>query len=125
MFEGNDSEWRPATIAEVAEIVCEDLASCDPEQFAAYERYKVDPYPVPILRYGKLESVIVVAQNGVEVVYWEDVEDGFNISPVSSEGQLLEHWCNQNELGLALNAWIEGRPSPGKVGPATPVDLLQ
>jgi hypothetical protein len=124
MFEDNNSEWRSATNAEVSEIVREDLVLCDPEQVAAYERYRVDPYRARIIRYGQLESVVVVAQNGSEVIYWEDVEDGFNMSPISSDGQILEHWCNQDELGFALNAWIEGRWWSGKIGPAASTELI-
>ena len=48
-------------------------------------------------------------------MYWEDVEEGFNISPLTPDGRVLEHWCNQDDLGIALNHWIEGRGwSPAK-----------
>ena len=43
------------------------------------------------------------------MIYCEDEEDGFNVSPVGADGQILEHWCNQDELKYALNYWIEGR----------------
>jgi hypothetical protein len=68
-----------------------------------------------------METVIVVARKGKEVIYWEDVEEGFNLSPVAEDGRILEHWCNQDELGLALNAWVEGRTRWGKLGPAAPI----
>jgi hypothetical protein len=101
-------EWEPATVEAVEEILEADLAECDDEQVATFRRYAVAPYRAPILRYGKMESVVVVARKGDEVIYWEDVEQGFNISPVASDGRILEHWCNQDELRYALNAWIEG-----------------
>jgi hypothetical protein len=50
-----------------------------------------------------MESVVVIARNGDQVIYYEDVEDGFNVSPISPDGRVLEHWCNQDELGFALN----------------------
>ena len=50
--------------------------------------------------------VVVVARNVNEVIYYEDVEDGFNVSPLGPRGEILEHWCNQDELRLALNCWI-------------------
>jgi hypothetical protein len=115
-------EWRPATIEEVKSIVEADLKDCDAEQMAAFDRYAVAPYAAPIVRYGKKESLIVVARRGKEVIYWEDVEDGFNISPVGPDGRILEHSCNQDELGVALNAWIEGRGRAGTLGPAVPID---
>ena len=76
--------------------------------------FEVEPYATPIVRYGQPESVIIVARRDNEVIYWEDVEEGFNASPVDENGTILEHWCNQDQLGHALNAWVEGRSLPGK-----------
>jgi hypothetical protein len=112
---------QAATIEEVRQIVERDLKTCDPEQSLAFKRYAIEPYIASILRYGKKESVVVVARKGNEVIYWEDVEEGFNVSPVDSEGNILEHWCNQDELGIGLNAWIEGRNLPHRLQPADPL----
>lgn len=68
-----------------------------------------------------MEHAIVVARRVDEVIYWEDVEGGFNISPIGPDGRILEHWCNQDELRLALNAWIEGRARTVRLGPAEPI----
>src|SRR6266542_3788757 len=114
--------WQLTTVEDVKRIGGEDLAMCDAEQVAAFERYRVEPYLAPIVRYGKLETVVVVARRGAQAIYWEDVEDGFNLSPVTDDGRILEHWCNQDDLGLALNYWIEGRTQPPIVGPAVPVE---
>ena len=114
-------QWCPATIKQVNKIVTEDLLSCDPEQVSAFRRYAVQPHLAPIVRYGKTEEVVVVARKGDEVIYWEDVEEGFNVSPVGADGRILEHWCNQDDLGLALNSWIAGRIRPPLLGPATPI----
>lgn len=89
-------------------IVEADLEVCNDEQAAVFKRYAVAPYLAPILRYGKLESVVVVARRRDEIIYWEDVEEGFNISPVDSDGRIIEHGCDQDELRIALSAWIEG-----------------
>jgi hypothetical protein len=114
--------WHPATVEEVKEIVRRDLAECDEEQLSVFERYRVEPYVAPIRRYGKTESIVVVARRGDEVIYWEDVEEGFNLSPVAHDGRILEHRCNQDELRLALNAWIEGRGRTVKLGLATSIE---
>ncbi len=111
-------EWKPATVEEVQAIVTHDLAKCDDEQRAAFNKYAVEPYLAPIRRYRALERVVVVARSGDEVIYWEDVEEGFNLSPVAADGQVMEHWCNQDQLGWALDAWIEGRGFHGRLCPA-------
>jgi hypothetical protein len=102
-------EWRPATIADVKNILETDLPKCDDQQLATYRRYSVEPHFAQIARYGKIEKVVVVAENSGHAIYWEDVEEGFNISPLGPDGVILEHWCSQDELGHALNHWIEGR----------------
>lgn len=99
-----------------------DLTAYDAEQLAAFNKYRVEPFSAPIVRYGQTESVVVVARNGEQVIYYEDVEDGFNVSPISSDGRVLEAWCNQDELRFALNAWVDGRGLPGRLGPAVPVN---
>ena len=67
------------------------------------------PHLAPIDRWGNLEYVVVVAKNGNQVIYWEDIEEGFGISAIDAGGKVLEQDCNQNDLGLALNAWINSR----------------
>ena len=106
-------EWKPATLEAVKKIVDNDLASCDKDQVATFTKFAVEPYPAPILRDNKTETVIIVARKGDEVIYWEDVEEGFNLSPMAQDGRILQHACNQDNLALALNAWIDGRERPG------------
>jgi hypothetical protein len=102
-------EWRPATIDEVVQIVRDDLARCDAEQVAVFNRHRVEPYHAPILRAGQMESVVIIARKGNEVMYWEDVEEGFNLSPIGLDGGILEPGAAQDELPSALNHWIESR----------------
>jgi hypothetical protein len=114
-------KWKPATLSEVGDIVKAELEKCDLEQIATFRRVSIEPYFAPIRRYGKLENVVIVAQKLNEVMYWEDVEEGFNISPLANDGLILEHWCNQDDLGVALNQWIEGRErNDRKFSPARP-----
>ena len=111
-------EWRPTTAEEIKRIVRDDLAKCDSQQVATFERYSVEPCLAPIWRCGSLENVFVVARKGDEVIYREETEEGFNVSPVAPECRILEHWCNQDELSVALNNWIDGRLRPDRFGPA-------
>ena len=80
--------------------VARDLKTCDAEQLAAFKTYQVEAFSAPIMRYGKTESVVVVARNGDQVIYYEDVENGFNVSPIGPDGTVLEHWCNAHPCGL-------------------------
>jgi hypothetical protein len=101
--------WKPATIDEVAAILMADLKKCDPQQIAVFRQYAVAPHFAPIVRYGIADVVVVVAQKSPDVIYWEDVEGGFNISPTGPGGRVLEHSCIQNDLGVALNRLVQSR----------------
>jgi hypothetical protein len=101
-------EWQPATVEAVKQIIESDLKACDSQHVTVFEKYSVEPYSAPILRSGKMESVVVVAKRQDEVIYWEDVEEGFNCSKVGPDGRVLEHLCSQDDLCLALSKWIEG-----------------
>jgi hypothetical protein len=87
-------EWKPATSEDVTKILQNDLARCDDCQIATFERYAVKPYSAPIFRYGRMESVIVVARNGDEVIYWEDVEEALT----SPQLRLMEEWLSTGAI---------------------------
>jgi len=113
--------FMSSSIKDVSDIVAGNLSHCDSEQIAAFQRYNVEPYYAPIMRYGSMDSVVVVARRESEVIYWDDVEEGFNVLPLAHDGAILHHWCNQDDLGLALNSWIDGRSPTAKCGPAAPI----
>ena len=94
--------WQPVTAKELDALVTTQLADCSPEQHELFERYKVVPYLVPIDRQGKTEAVFVVAKTGDMVLYYEDVEEGFNISPLSHDGSIATPGYEQWELRHAL-----------------------
>jgi hypothetical protein len=97
--------WEPISEVELSELLQHQLAECPPAVAAIFEAHRVPPYRAPIRRNDRLESVFIVAQRGPEVMYFEDVEEGFNFSPLSDAGEILEHWCNQDELKYALRRW--------------------
>jgi hypothetical protein len=102
-------EWKPATIESVKPIVQNDLANCDHNQAAACKTYGVEPHRASIVRSGNLEYVVLVAHKGNQVIDRENVEEGLGVSVVGADGQILEHDCGQNDLGLALNGWTQQR----------------
>jgi hypothetical protein len=113
--------WKPASAEEVEAIVEEGLKDCTPEKQEIFRRFRVPLRHAPIERYGKLEYVFIVAQRENEALYWEDVEEGFNFSPVDDSGRILEHWCNQDDLCQALTHWLPNPPPAYWLGPAIPV----
>jgi len=97
--------WKSANIEQVKQIVERELTDCNPGQRILFETYCVQPRLALLERSGNREPVVVVAQRGNEVIYWEDVEEGFEVSPIDSDGLILNPGCNQNDLRFALDAW--------------------
>ena len=99
-------DWKPATIEIVREFIESDLPNCSAEQLLAFEKYRVTPHYSPIIRQSGVEQVVVIARKEDEVMYWNDIEEGFGVSPIGAGGILTKEDSNQNDLGVALNAWI-------------------
>ena len=84
------------------ELIVAQVADCSADLRVIFERYRVPPFRTAINRTGKPESVFVVAPKGERVIHYEDVEEGFNLSPSSRDGWILDPRCNQDDLKLAL-----------------------
>ena len=94
--------WHPVTVKELEALIAAQLGDCSLEQQQLFERCKVALRLVPIDRGGNIESVFVVAQARDLVMYYEDVEEGFNISPLSPDGAIASPGYEQWELRHAL-----------------------
>lgn len=111
--------WAPTTQTELESLIKAELEACSKEQKEIFVLYRVPLRKAQIVRCGKPEFIFIVAQRGDEVMYYEDVEEGFNISPLAGDGSIKEHWCNQDDLQHALNWWLyPNDPQLPKIGPA-------
>jgi len=94
--------WQAITLKELEALIAAQLADCSVEQKQLFEGCKVAPRLVPIERNGNVENVFVVAQIRDFVLYYEDVEDGFNISSLSGDGAIASPGYEEWELRHAL-----------------------
>jgi hypothetical protein len=90
--------WQPISASELEAIVAHQLSSCSSSQRAAFDQYRVLPYRVHIHRLGMLEEVYVVAHPPSGLLYFEDIEEGFEIGTLGSDGALVSECANQYEL---------------------------
>jgi hypothetical protein len=66
----------------------------------------------------------VVGLIGKMVVWYNDIEDGFNISRYAIYGQISEYWCNQDDLDMSIRqllARIDDGHEPPRLAPPRPV----
>ena len=96
--------WTPASEEYVSTLVAQDMADLPPDLAAFYLETRVHLRKVPIRRDGGLEIVFVVAEKEGTAVYYEDIEDGFNTSPLADDGSVATPGHEQWNLGQALRA---------------------
>ncbi len=85
------------------------------------EKWRQDPYG------GEGGGFWAVAVLGRIVVWYNDIEDGFNRSRYTSYGTIDEYWCNQDRLEWTvqhlLNRVRKGQDSGVFAGPPRAIDL--
>lgn len=94
--------WQPVSLAELQELVSKELQRCTQNQKEAFTLFRVPFYQVPVHRFGKRESVWVVAKLPSALLYYEDVEEGFELGILDEDGALQDHGCHQYELSHVL-----------------------
>ena len=95
--------WQPISAFELEDLVASQLRNCTPAQQAAFATHRVSFYPVPFQRGASLEQVFVVADLPSGLLYYEDVEEGFEVGILDARGVIQDHGCNQLELAHALS----------------------
>jgi hypothetical protein len=87
---------------ELSSLLEAQLRLCTPEEQELFGRIRVPLLKTPIHRLGALEEVFVVAECCGGVIYYEDVEEGFEFSVLGPDGAIPVQGCNQFELGHVL-----------------------
>ncbi|UYC12217.1 hypothetical protein [Xanthomonas sp. CFBP 8445] len=98
--------WKPITADGLSQLIERELAGFNTTQQEAFKQIKMAPRATPIVRGGNVESVFVVPEHGDEVMYYEDVEEGFNVSLLDSTGFIANPGSEQWELSHALHHWL-------------------
>jgi hypothetical protein len=114
-------DWDSIGLKEIEHIVTEALAKATPEEKALFARTAVPPTKWQLSPWGDEGGGFwVVAVMDDRVLWFNDIEDGFNVSRFAVVGRIpsTEYWCNQDELPLAIRA-LAGE-SRGKFGPPQP-----
>ncbi len=94
--------WEPISVNELEALVANQLNECSQAQRTCFGTYRVMPYAVPFQRRYGLEHVLVVAHLPNGLLYFEDVEEGFELGELDTNGVLHDNGCNQLSLPEAL-----------------------
>ena len=99
----NSQNWKPITEAQILD----DLNSCDdalsPSEKKLFGAAKIGPEKWALHPWGDEGGGFwVVALIGRNVLWFNDIEHGYNLSRYSEYGRIDEYWCNQESLSDAI-----------------------
>jgi hypothetical protein len=115
-------DWDTIGLEEIQHIVAEQLANATDEEKAFFARTAVPLSRWQLSPWGDQSGGFwVVAVSDDRVLWFNDIEDGFNVSRFTVSGRIpaTEYWCNQDRLPMALRALARG--PQGRFGPPRPL----
>ncbi len=118
--------WRPISEEQIWDELNASWDRMTIPQRHFWEAIRIDPRKWQQHPYGDEGGGFwVVAIMGNTVVWYNDIEEGFNWSKCSLCGEIGEYWCNQDELAWVVQHLIDeaqtGQPSGGHAGPPEPL----
>ncbi len=100
-------QWEPTSEAEIWDMINKSYGRMTAQQKRLWEVIKVDPVKWQQHPNGdEGKGFWVVAILGKTVVWFNDIEEGFNFSVYTEFGRINEYWCNQDELEHAIQKII-------------------
>ncbi len=120
--EQTGGNWKPISRESLGRLIAKDLVDTIAEDRDLFSRVAIEPVKWQLSPWGDLGGGFwVVAVMEDRVLWYNDIEDGFNVSRFVTLGTIpsTEYWCNQSKLGSALPA-LAGEPQ-GKFGPPEPL----
>ena len=119
---GDEMTWEPISRELLFELIAKDLAEATAEERAKFSAAATSPAKWQLSPWGDLGGGFwVVAATDDRVLWYNDIEDGFNVSSFVTHGRIPsgDYWCNQGNLLSALPA-LAGC-AQGKFGPPRPL----
>ena len=93
------NSWSPITLEQLGIEIDSGEQEMSPELFQLWERIRVDFVKWQLSPWGDPGNGFwVVGIIGNQVLWYNDIEQGFNWSQHSIFGVIDEYWCNQDEL---------------------------
>lgn len=102
------SSWNPISDDDFSTLFAEQYDELSSDQRELFDQYRVSPWKAVIRRSKEAgdERVFVVAQSNDGVLYFDDVEYGFNISAIDESGRITNPGGSQNTLKGAVIEWF-------------------
>ena len=97
------SDWASITEVKLYELIINSESEMSSKEQRYWEEFRVSPEKWVEKTYGNLGSGFwVVGIIGNKVIWYNDIEDGFNVSIYLKHGTIDEYSCNQDELHIVI-----------------------
>jgi hypothetical protein len=119
--------WTPITIEEIYDMILSTERQLNGELLNFWELIKIYPEKWNEETEGKEGNGFwVVGLIGRRVIYFNDIEEGFNISDYKVYGIIDDYFCNQDKLVWAIQELYDLIKSGGHIlGQAGPLTNLK
>ncbi|SHH76140.1 hypothetical protein SAMN05421866_3682 [Chryseobacterium oranimense] len=116
------AEWKPISITELYDQILKTETDLTGELWNFWQLIKITPSKWIEKEYGdEGDGFWVVAICGTKIIWYNDIEEGFNISDYKNYGQIEGYYCNQDELNWAVTRLFDlikfGGEIIGQAGP--------
>lgn len=111
--------WQPISQHELEVLISHELEECSAETRELYEANAISMQKWALPPWGDAGGGFwAIAVLGGLVLWFNDIEDGFNTSSFVNAGVIDHYWCNQDTLhqalfGLTHNTQKLGAPDVG------------
>ena len=96
-------EWHPISKDALLQRIAQGVARMSPAELRLWKAIRIEPSKWSQDPYGRDgQGFWAVAVIGSSVIWFNDIEDGFNRSRYNTFGEVQEYWCNQDELDTAI-----------------------
>jgi len=100
--------WKPISLTDLKNLILKGELELSDEQLNFWDLIKIEPEKWDEKDYGTEGGGFwVVAVLGRQVIWYNDIEDGFNISRYTKYGRIDEYQCNQVELNWSVTALMD------------------
>jgi len=116
--------WKPSLL-DLENLILKGEFELTDEQLNFWDMIKIEPEKWMGKDYGKEgDGFWVVAIFGREVMWYNDIEGGFNISSYKKYGQIDEYECNQSELNETVVGLLNSLKDNRKGGPYHNLEIV-
>ena len=95
--------FEPLTEKELTALVKEQKSFLSEKELSFFNSIAVPLEKAKIDRSGNIESVFIVAKYCGKIIFYEDVEEGFEITEIDGSGVIKNYGASQFELKHIIN----------------------